>query len=104
VVTAAPELDGEPVAWSDLGAIRLACSLLGVHVPDGLVFVTDELVVDGKRVDWWVIEHEYGADTVYVEDTSEGLARALAWALDRWPDRWLLAGLLTDPTAGTALR
>ena len=31
-------------------------------------------------------------------------ARALAWVLDRWPDRWLLAGLLTDPTAGTALR
>lgn len=104
VVTAAPALDGEPVAWSDLGAIRLACSLLGVHVPDGLVFVTDELVVDGQRVDWWVIEHEYGADTVYAEDTSEGLARALAWVLDRWPDRWLLAGLLTDPTAGTALR
>ena len=104
VVTAAPELDGEPVAWSDLGAIRLACSLLGVHVPDGLVFVTDELVVDGARVDWWVIEHEYGADTVYAEDTSEGLARALAWVLDRWSDRWLLAGLLTDPTAGTALR
>ncbi|HJP74550.1 MAG TPA: hypothetical protein VJ914_09795 [Pseudonocardiaceae bacterium] len=104
VVTAEPALDGEPVAWSDLGAIRLACSLLGVHVPDGLVFVTDELVVDGQRVDWWVIEHEYGADTVYAEDTSEGLARALAWVLDRWPDRWLLAGLLTDPTAGTALR
>ncbi|HEX4224895.1 MAG TPA: hypothetical protein VHZ97_21180, partial [Pseudonocardiaceae bacterium] len=104
VVTAGPELDGEPVAWSDLGAIRLACSLLGVHVPEGLVFVTDELTVDGQRVDWWVIEHEYGADTVYAEDTSEGLARALAWVLDRWSDRWLLAGLLTDPTAGTALR
>jgi hypothetical protein len=82
----------------------LACSLLGEHVPDGLVFVTDELAVDGHRVDWWVIEHEYGADTVYAQDTSEGLARALAWVLDRWPDRWLLAGLLTDPTAGTALR
>ena len=104
VITAAPEVDGEPVAWSDLGAIRLACSLLGVHVPEGLVFVTDELLVGGQRVDWWVVEHEYGADTVYAEDSSEGLARALAWVLDRWPDRWLLAGLLTDPTAGTALR
>jgi hypothetical protein len=104
VVTEGPELDAEPVAWEELGAIRLACSLLGVHVPDGLVFVTDELTVDGQRVDWWVIEHEYGADTVYAEDTSEGLARALAWVLDRWSDRWLLAGLLTDPTAATALR
>ncbi|HEX3779938.1 MAG TPA: hypothetical protein VHX38_09730 [Pseudonocardiaceae bacterium] len=105
VVTATPQTPGDPVEWSELGAIRLACSLLGVEVPAGTVIVMDELVVDGQRVDWWVVEHgEFAGDTVYAEDSAEGLARALAWVLDRWADRWLLAGLLTDPTAGTALR
>lgn len=105
VVTATPETPGDPVEWAELGAIRLACSLLGVDVPAGTVIVVDELAVDGHRVDWWVVEHgEFAGDTVYAEDNAEGLARALAWVLDRWADRWLLAGLLTDPTAGTALR
>lgn len=98
VVTAEPESAGEPVAWGGLGAVRLACALLGDVVPDGEVLVHDELVVDGRPVAWWV-----SGDTVHAKDTPDGLGRALAWVLDRWPDRWQLAALLADPTPDTAL-
>jgi hypothetical protein len=99
VVTDAPKSDGEPVAWADLGAVRLACALIGETVPEGDVWVHEELVVEDRRVTWWVDGH----DDLHAEDTPEGLARALAWALDRWPDRWQLTALLADPTPATAL-
>ncbi|HEY3749456.1 MAG TPA: hypothetical protein VGL80_09670 [Pseudonocardiaceae bacterium] len=98
VVTAEPESAGEPVAWAGLGAVRLACALFGDAVPEGEVWVHDDLLVAGKRVAWWVAD-----DAVHAEDSPEGLARALAWALYRWPDRWQLAALLADPTPETAL-
>ncbi|HKN98727.1 MAG TPA: hypothetical protein VJX10_16530, partial [Pseudonocardiaceae bacterium] len=98
VVTVRPESVGEPVAWAGLGAVRLACALLGDVVPDGEVWVHDELVVDGRPVAWWV-----GDDAVHAQDTPDGLGRALAWVLDRWPDRWQLVALLADPTPDTAL-
>ncbi|HEX3787016.1 MAG TPA: hypothetical protein VHW44_04090 [Pseudonocardiaceae bacterium] len=98
VVTAEPEADGDELAWAELGAVRLACALLGIDVPAGSVAVHEQLHVGGHRVSWWVEE-----DLVHAEDTPEGLGRALAWTLRRWADRWLLAGVLTEPTAATIL-
>jgi hypothetical protein len=60
--------------------------------------VHEELLVGAHRVPWWV-----DGDLVHAEDSPEGLARALAWAIGRWEDRWLLAGVLTEPTAATML-
>lgn len=98
VVDDVPESVGEAVAWSGLGAVRLACALLGDVVPDGDVWVHDGLVVAGRRVAWWV-----DGERVHADDSPDGLGRALAWTLERWPDRWQLAALLADPTPETAL-
>ncbi|RKT52325.1 sacsin N-terminal ATP-binding-like domain-containing protein [Saccharothrix australiensis] len=89
--------EGDEVVWSELGAVRLACELLGVELPATPVVVHDELVVaaDGEEheVSWWV------ADGVpHAADTPEGLARALAWSAGRWADRHTFAALITDPT------
>ncbi|MBW4718991.1 sacsin N-terminal ATP-binding-like domain-containing protein [Saccharothrix obliqua] len=88
---------GDEVVWAELGAVRLACDLLGVDLPTSPVVVHDDLVVefDGERheVSWWV------ADGVpHAADTPEGLARALAWATGRWADRFTFAALIADPT------
>ncbi|MEU5695746.1 hypothetical protein [Actinosynnema sp. NPDC020468] len=89
--------EGDDVVWSELGAVRLACDLLGVDLPPGTVVVHDVLEVDSDdethEVSWWVAE-----DVVHAADTPEGLARALAWTTDRWPDRHTFAALITDPT------
>ncbi|WP_112270249.1 sacsin N-terminal ATP-binding-like domain-containing protein [Lentzea terrae] len=93
-----PDHVGEVVSWRDLGAVRMACELLEVALPDGVVVVHDSLVVDGQRVEWWM------ADGVpHAADTPEGLARALAWVTERWEDRHTFAALITDPTAATLL-
>jgi hypothetical protein len=76
----------------------MACELLEIALPDGVVVVHDELLVDGHRVEWWM------ADGVpHAADTPEGLARALAWVTERWEDRHTFAALITDPTAATLL-
>jgi hypothetical protein len=93
-----PASAGEPVPWVELGAVRLACSLVDTPVPVGSVVVHDELIVAETRVPWWV-----DGALVHAEDSPEGLARALAWATDRWSDRWELAAVLDDPTPDTAL-
>jgi hypothetical protein len=97
-----PVESGEPVAWAELGAVRLACELLGVDLPDGAVVVHDELfvVVDGAQheVVWWSVD-----GLPHASDTPEGLARALAWVTNRWPDRHTFAALITDPTPTTLL-
>ncbi|GGU46058.1 sacsin N-terminal ATP-binding-like domain-containing protein [Lentzea flava] len=93
-----PDHVGEVVQWHDLGAVRMACELLEVALPDGVVVVHDQLLVDGHRVEWWM------ADGVpHAADTPEGLARALAWVTQRWEDRHTFAALITDPTAATLL-
>ncbi|MFD4641519.1 sacsin N-terminal ATP-binding-like domain-containing protein [Lentzea sp. NPDC058436] len=93
-----PDHVGEVVAWSELGAVRMACELLEVSLPDGVVVVHEALVVDGSRVEWWM------ADGVpHAADTPEGLARALAWVCGRWGDRHAFAALITDPRAATLL-
>ncbi|MET1075050.1 MAG: hypothetical protein ABWY11_20550, partial [Umezawaea sp.] len=94
--------EGDEVAWGELGAVRLACDLLGVDLPDGSVVVHDELrvVVDGAEheVAWWVVD-----DVAHAVDTPEGLARALAWVSGRWGDRHAFAALISDPTPVTLL-
>ena len=93
-----PESAGEAVAWADLGAVVLACDLVGAPVPDGVVRVHDGLTVAGRRVAWWV-----SAGEVHIEDSPEGMGRALAWTMERWQDRWQLVALLADPTPEAAL-
>jgi hypothetical protein len=93
-----PDHVGEVVQWQDLAAVRRACELLEVALPDGVVVVHDSLFVEGQRVEWWM------ADGVpHAADTPEGLARALAWVSGRWSDRHTFAALITDPTAATLL-
>jgi hypothetical protein len=103
VADATVESTGELLDWSALGAVRLACELIGAQPPDGSVFLHDELVVRGpdesRRVPWWID----GDGRAHAEDSAEGLARALAWSLGRWTDRWALAGLINEPAPGTLL-
>ena len=88
---------GDEVIWSELGAVRLACDLLGVDLPDGSLIVHDDLLVAAEGaehpVSWWV-----EADVLHAADTPEGLARALAWTTGRWDDRHTFAALIADPT------
>ncbi|HEX8496801.1 MAG TPA: hypothetical protein VF661_06365, partial [Actinomycetales bacterium] len=51
----------------------------------------DELLVDGREVDWWVEQGQVHAST------SEGLARALAFAAGEWAARHAVAAVLQDP-------
>ena len=89
---AAPDSTGEPVRWSELGAVVDACDLADLPVPPGGPIVHTRLTVAGRHVPWWV-----DGEVVHCEDSTEGLARALAWTTDRWADRHLLAALLDDP-------
>ncbi|GAA3460030.1 sacsin N-terminal ATP-binding-like domain-containing protein [Saccharothrix longispora] len=93
---------GDEVVWSDLGAVRLACELLGVEVPTATVVVHDTLVVSAEgaehEVPWWVAD-----DVVHAADTPEGLARALAWTTSRWADRHTFTALIATPTPTTLL-
>jgi hypothetical protein len=91
--------EGEAVDWAELGAVVLASDLVGCPIPAGEVVVHDALLVRAAGanhpVPWWVADD----GEVHAEDTPEGLARALAWVLARWPDRHLLAAILTDPVS-----
>jgi hypothetical protein len=69
-----------------------ACDLADLPVPPGGPTVHERLTVAGRHVSWWV-----DGASVHCEDSTEGLARALAWTTDRWVDRHLLAALLEDP-------
>ncbi|MFL6143138.1 MAG: sacsin N-terminal ATP-binding-like domain-containing protein [Labedaea sp.] len=89
---------GDWVAWSDLGAVFAAGELLDLELPDGGPVVHDRLTVGGAAVPWWVD----GAG-VHVEDSADAFGRALAWLTGRWPERHLLAALITDPDARTHL-
>ncbi len=60
-------------------------------------YAHDRLVVDGIEVPW-----RYTAGAVHAAGTS-GLACGLAWAAGRWPARYLLAALLSEPAAGARL-
>ncbi|NIJ10322.1 hypothetical protein FHU38_000666 [Saccharomonospora amisosensis] len=95
--TAEVESEGEFVAWRELPAIAEVADLLGVAPAEGGLFVHETLTVGGRPVPWWY-------DTaLHTSDTAEGLARAFAWATERWPQRALIAALLDDPGAATLL-
>ncbi|OLR90283.1 sacsin N-terminal ATP-binding-like domain-containing protein [Actinokineospora bangkokensis] len=97
VVDAEVVADGEPVPWSELGAVAAACELLGVDPPRGSAVVHDKLVVrtdsGDHPVTWWVTPD----GVAHCEDTPEALARALAWTTDRWTERHLLTALIEEP-------
>jgi hypothetical protein len=88
----APDSTGEPVRWADLGAVVDACDLADLDLPAGGPIVHERLTVAGRHVHWWV-----DGNAVHCEDSTEGLARALAWTTARWTDRHLLAAMLDDP-------
>ncbi|WP_406638903.1 sacsin N-terminal ATP-binding-like domain-containing protein [Amycolatopsis sp. WGS_07] len=92
---------GEYVAWADLPALALAADQLDIALPDGGVLLHDPLTVtvDGEtaEVPWW------SDDRLHAADTSEGLARAFAWASDHWGERYRITALLEDPAPRTLL-
>ncbi|MEQ0565821.1 molecular chaperone Hsp90 [Amycolatopsis sp. NEAU-NG30] len=93
--------EGEYVPWSELPALKLVADQLGIRLPEGGVLVHDPLTVHIQGADhdvqWW------SDDRLHAADTSEGLARAFAWAAGRWPDRHLITALLDDPSPRTLL-
>lgn len=93
--------DGEYAPWAELPALKLVADQLGIPLPEGGVLVHDPLTVrvgDAEHdVQWW------SDGRLHAADTSEGLARAFAWAAERWPDRHLITALLDDPSPRTLL-
>jgi hypothetical protein len=93
--------EGEYAPWAELPALKLVADQLGIRLPDGGVLVHDPLTVSIQGaehdVQWW------SDGRLHAADTSEGLARAFAWAADRWPDRHLITALLDDPSPRTLL-
>ncbi|MGW4061865.1 sacsin N-terminal ATP-binding-like domain-containing protein [Amycolatopsis sp. NPDC004747] len=93
--------EGEYAPWAELPALKLVADQLGIRLPDGGVLVHDPLTVRIEGADhdvqWWA------DDRLHAADTSEGLARAFAWAAGRWPDRHLITALLDDPSPRTLL-
>ncbi|MCR3720701.1 MULTISPECIES: sacsin N-terminal ATP-binding-like domain-containing protein [Prauserella salsuginis group] len=112
--------EGEFAAWPELPAVVEVAELLGVALPEGGVVVHDHLTVAGAdvggndvAVPWWCRPDPHGgpaggagpAETgvLHATDTSDGLARAFAWAAGLWSRRWEIAALLDDPDPRTLL-
>jgi hypothetical protein len=93
--------EGEYAPWAELPALKLVADQLGIRLPEGGVLVHDPLTVSIQGaehdVQWW------SDGRLHAADTSEGLARAFAWAAGRWPDRHLITALLDDPSPRTLL-
>ncbi len=93
--------DGEYAPWSELHALKIVADQLGITLPEGGVLVHDTLTVSIRdaehEVHWW------SDGRLHAADSSEGLARAFAWAAERWPDRHLITALLDDPSPRTLL-
>jgi hypothetical protein len=91
--------NGEPVPWSELPAAGVVAELLGFALPEGEVVLHEALTVEWEsrehRVRWWV------DGTLHAEDVPDGLGRALAWAADRWAERYRIVALLDDPEPAT---
>ncbi|WP_197318783.1 sacsin N-terminal ATP-binding-like domain-containing protein [Saccharomonospora sp. NB11] len=93
--TATVDDDGESgfAPWPELPAVVEVAELVGIPLPAGGVVIHDELTVAGTPVPWWRDD----SGDLHATDSPEGLARAFAWAADRWSDRVLLERLLDDP-------
>jgi hypothetical protein len=93
--------EGEYVPWAELAAICVVAELLNLALPAGGVLLHEQLTVSfggGEHpAPWW------SDGRLHASDTPEGLAKAFAWATDRWPDRYLVAALLDNPDAATLL-
>ncbi len=102
-----PDDDGEFVEWSALPALVEVADLLDLPVPDGGVVVHPDLRVHGRAVPWWCepLADSPGTPpgTVHAADSTEGLARAFAWAAGRWSDRAMVVALLEEPEPGVLL-
>ena len=74
---------------------------MNLALPGSGVLVHEELKVsfEGSEhsVLWW------SDGRLHATDTPEGLAKAFAWAADRWTSRHLIAALLDDPGPATLL-
>ncbi|OLT43869.1 molecular chaperone Hsp90 [Saccharomonospora sp. CUA-673] len=103
VAGATVDSDGEFAEWTDLPALVEVAALLGLPLPDGGVVVHEQLVVTAgdteTPVPWWCDPDH----VVHAADTSEGLARAFAWAAGAWARRRDVEALLDDPTPDTLL-
>lgn len=89
------EKEGEPsfAEWAELPAIGEVADLLGISLPAGGVLIHEELTVVGTPVPWWCDD----SGALHAADSPEGLARAFAWAANRWADRVAVERLLDDP-------
>jgi hypothetical protein len=85
--------DEVPGVVESAGASRPVPGVVRVVLPDApATYVHHEaLVVDGTEIPWWY------ADGVVHASGASGLARGLAWACGRWPDRLLAEAALRDP-------
>ncbi|QFU85953.1 sacsin N-terminal ATP-binding-like domain-containing protein [Amycolatopsis sp. YIM 10] len=97
VVEVRVDSEGEFIPWRELAAVVVVADLLGLELPDGGVRIHEELTVaygdSSVAVPWW------SDGELHAADTSEGLARALAWAMNRWDDRHTITAFLDEPTA-----
>ncbi|MQA93274.1 MAG: hypothetical protein GEV11_01060 [Streptosporangiales bacterium] len=84
------EVPGEVTSDGARRPVPEAVRRLLPEAPESYV-AHDELLVDGVPVPW-----RYTGGEVHASGT-QGLARGLAWAADRWADRHLLAAVLDDP-------
>ncbi len=81
-------------AVTSTGRVRSTPDPVHVVLPQAATQWTqhDPLTVDGHAVEWWVDD-----DGVPHASTDAGLARALAWAAERWHLRHALAEALAHP-------
>lgn len=84
---AAGKIDGE----GELADVPAIVRELVPDVPEQW-WEHDELTVDGFEVSWWV-----DSEGIPHAATFDGLAKALAWAADRWDQRHLIRAVLSEP-------
>jgi hypothetical protein len=93
--------EGDYLPWPELEAVRVVAELLDVTLPPGGLLLHEQLTVsfDGAEhsAPWW------SDGRLHAVDTPEGLAKAFAWATDRWAQRHLIAAVIEDPSPAALL-